>query len=156
VHGINRHRHYLGGGTHLMRNLGPAILDNTQQAALEAGTRSLLIGLDRVFKDAAERARVGDYWWAKEPFFDVTNYTMNCPTIHELVPGHHWHRYDVPECIKNWTHRCHWRPKPASQMVRADSRFTLVIDAIEEKGFRCTVHKCQVDTFLASHREAAA
>lgn len=138
-----------------MRCLGPAILDPTEQRALQEGRGAILIGRDRVFADAAARAQVGDLWWTKEPFFDVQSMEFGCIEIHELIPGFGPRRYDVPDYVKPWSHRCRWKPMPAAKMVRADSRFTLNILTIEPKGFRCAVTRQQVDHYMGERVRAA-
>lgn len=136
-----------------MKVLGPAILDHCQQKDIEAGKASLLIGFDRVFADAAARARVGDLWWVKEDFWEIkgTQYGPG-PLIYQMVPGSVLGVKWPADIDRNTMMALGKKRRPPKDLIRCDSRATLKITAIEPKGFRCSVHMQNVDLFL---REAA-
>lgn len=131
-----------------VRVLGPAIIDHRQQRAIEKGASELLIGRDRVFVDAAERAKVGDLWWIKEPYCQVTSQQFGTvKNINEMIPGSAL-GMSIPERLKP-----HWeslRKKPmldAFGLRRGESRATLRIIEIRPAGFYCAVLMKNVDEF---------
>lgn len=137
-----------------MKILGPAIIDQRQQKALESGASPLLIGRDRVFKDAADRARVGDAWWVKEPHVEVSSRQFgSVKHVHEMIPGSITGLI-VPERLKpHWEClRIVWRAD-AFGLRRGESRATLIITEVRPAGFLCNVIMKNVDEFLK--REAA-
>lgn len=137
-----------------MRNLGPAIIDYSQQREVERGAGSLLIGRDRVFADAADRAHVGDIFWVKEPHFEVKSRQFGPQHIHEFVPGSplgaKW-----PDHLKRHLGQLRLIPqRPAATLNKGDSRACLRIVTIEPAGFRCEVVMQNVQAYLASQAAA--
>lgn len=131
-----------------MTVLGPAILDHCQQRDMERGVQTLLIGRDRVFKDASERARVGDLWWVKESYCEVKSGPTGPQHIHEMIPGTPT-GLSIPARLKPYFHllRQHHNRRPAG-LRRQESRATLKIFEITDEGFRCTVEMVNVDVLL--------
>ena len=136
-----------------MKVLGPAILDRCQQKDIEAGKASLLIGFDRVFADAAARARVGDLWWVKENFIELKARPFGLgPLEHRMIPSSVSGLRRPADMHPSVFADLRKIQREAKDLIRCDSRATLKITEIEPKGFRCSVHMQNVDAFL---REAA-
>jgi hypothetical protein len=131
-----------------MTVLGPAIIDNCQQREMERGNRELIIPRERVFNDAAARAKVGDIWWVKESFCEVKSGPTTSQIIHEMLPGSPL-GVSIPPRLKPIFHllRKHFNRRP-SGLRRAESRACLKIIEITDEGFRCTVEMVNVDVFL--------
>lgn len=132
-----------------MTVLGPAILDHCQQRDMERHKKTLVIGRDRVFPDAAARARVGDLWWVKETFCEVQSHQSQGPRcIHEMIPGSVI-GMTIPDRLKPHWHllRRRWG-QPAAGLRRGESRATLKIYEISDQGFHCYVEMVNVDVLL--------
>lgn len=131
-----------------MTVLGPAILDHCQQRDMENGVQTLLIGRDRVFADAAMRARIGDLWWVKETYCEVQSGPTGPQHVHEMVPGGPL-GMTIPPRLKPYWHLFKHKPnRPAAGLRRGESRATLKIFEITDEGFRCTVEMVNVDVLL--------
>lgn len=132
-----------------MTVLGPAILDHCQQRDMERHRKTLVIGRDRVFADAAARAKVGDLWWVKESFCEVQSHQFQGPRhVHEMVPGSAM-GMTIPERLRPYWHLLRKRGgRPAVDLRRGDSRATLKIYDISDLGFHCTVEMVNVDVLL--------
>jgi hypothetical protein len=134
-----------------MRCLGPAILDNCQQKDLEAG-KDILIGRDRVFPDAAERALITNLWWVKEPYALVTSRQFSFKkNVNRCIPGSVM-GMATPDDLKHYMHdlRMQRIQRPPFRITRSESRAYLKIFAIEEGGFRCSSHMQNIDAYLSS------
>lgn len=131
-----------------MTVLGPAILDYWQTRAIERGDKELMVPKDRIFKDAAEKAKVGDILWAKECYCEVLSGPTGPQHIHEMIPGSPT-GLTIPNHLKPWFHLLKKRGnQPAHGLRRGESRCTLKIFSVEPDGFRCSVHMENVDVFL--------
>ena len=119
-----------------MRCLGPAILNYIQQHNLEDG-KPVLVVREAVFPDAAEKAVVGDTWWVKEDFLEVTPHRFKGPQcVHAIVPGSVLGAV-VPEHLKAWWHVLKKHRRPAKDLRRNESRAFLTILEISPMGFHC-------------------
>lgn len=137
-----------------MRNLGPAIIDYCQQREIERGARSLLIGRNRIFPDAAARAQVGDIFWVKEPYNEIKSRQSGPQHIHEMVPGSPM-GMTIPEHLKFSFHKLRMIPqRPAATLNKGDSRACMCIRTIEPKGFRCEVIMQNVSDYLSAQAAA--
>jgi hypothetical protein len=137
-----------------MRNLGPAIIDYCQQREIERGVRSLLIGRDRVFPDAADRAVVGDLFWVKEPHFEVKSRQKGPQHIHEFVPGSPTGA-TFPDHLKPHLHKLRLIPqRPAAALNKGDSRACMCIRTVEPSGFRCEIIMQNINNYLSAQAAA--
>lgn len=138
--------------------VGPALIGRDQQRRLAEGA-TLEIAKSCVYADAADRARVGDLWWVREPYVE---YVAKSGRFLGIARGFG----PLAKISKELSRSLPFRVSGGAQindyrhvqmtgqtLARADSWTCLEITdkwlfAGQHLGWRCLVHMSQVDAFL--------
>lgn len=134
-----------------MRVLGPARIVSEQQRELADG-KTIFINASAVYPDAAKRARIGDWWWVREPYVEFKPKRFQCPsTLHSFAPGTIPLHITYPPRVLPWSDRMHLIQHWGEDMRRSESRVSLEITALltpPAEGWECRVHMQPIDQIL--------
>ncbi len=145
-----------------MKVLGPALITGVQQRAMSEGT-VLTVPAGAVYADAAPRASVGAWWWAKEPYQEYV--AKKSGVLLGLVRGIGplaARSKELTDKLRTravggqtvYEYRC--CQYTGEHLSRADSWTSLEIIEVlpDAAGWQCRAHMKNIDALVAERRAA--